>query len=231
LSNTTAQRRSAARGSARTASRARSRPAARSRRPSRTATRRRRFTAILAALFVGAVIAVVAMLPQVKEGIQELTLPLRHEDIIRQQAADKNLDPALLAAMIYQESKFRDRTSSAGAKGLMQILPTTAQFIAHKSGGTAFELRDLGTPQINISYGSWYLRYLIDRYEGNITLAIAAYNAGEHNVDIWIKRAGGEENFDPGSDIPFPETRHYVHSVMEHRVLYREKYAAELGIE
>jgi soluble lytic murein transglycosylase len=182
-------------------------------------------------LVLATVIAGIVMLPQVKEGIQELTLPLRHEDIIKQQAADKNLDPALLAAMIYQESKFQDRTSSAGAKGLMQILPSTAQFIAHKSGGTAFELHDLGTPQINISYGSWYLRYLIDRYDGNITLAVAAYNAGEHNVDIWVKRAGGEDDFDPKVDIPFPETRHYVHSVMEHRDLYRDKYGAELGLD
>jgi soluble lytic murein transglycosylase len=229
LSNTTAQRRSAARSSARTSSRARSRPA--SRRPSRTAARRRRLFALAAALLVGATIAVLAMLPQVKEGIQELTLPLRHEDIIRQQAADKHLDPALLAAMIYQESKFQDRTSSAGAKGLMQILPSTAQFIAHKSGGTAFELHDLGTPQINISYGSWYLRYLIDRYSGNVTLAVAAYNAGEHNVDIWVQRAGGDHSFDPASDIPFPETRHYVASVIEHRKLYRQKYSKELGLD
>jgi soluble lytic murein transglycosylase len=192
--------------------------------------RRRRFSAILVALLLGTVIAVVALMPQVKEGIQELTLPLQHEDIIRQQAAEKHLDPALLAAMIYQESKFSDRTSSAGAKGLMQILPSTAQFIAHKSGGTAFELRDLGTPQINIAYGSWYLRYLIDRYRGNETLAVAAYNAGEHNVDIWVSRAGGEKNFDPSADIPFPETRHYVLSVSDHRKLYRKKYARELGL-
>jgi soluble lytic murein transglycosylase len=193
--------------------------------------RRRRIAAILAAVFVGAAIAVVAMVPQVKEGIQELTLPLQHEDIIRQQARDKKLDPALLAAMIYQESKFQDRTSSAGAKGLMQILPSTAQFIAHKSGGTAFELRDLATPQINISYGSWYLRYLIDRYDGNETLAVAAYNAGEHNVDSWVRRAGGDQQFDPSADIPFPETRHYVASVIEHRKLYREKYGSELGLD
>ena len=62
----------------------------------------------------------------------ELTLPLRHEDIIRQQARDKNLDPALVAAMIYRESKFRDQTSAAGAKGLMQILPDTAKFVARQ---------------------------------------------------------------------------------------------------
>jgi soluble lytic murein transglycosylase len=193
--------------------------------------RRRRVFAIGAALLVGCVVAIIVMVPQVKEGIQELTLPLKHEDIIRQQAADKSLDPALLAAMIYQESKFQDRTSSAGAKGLMQILPSTAQFIAHKSGGTAFELRDLGTPQINISYGSWYLRYLIDRYDGNETLAVAAYNAGEHNVDIWVKRAGGDRSFDPSADIPFPETRGYVQSVMERREEYRDNYPEELGLD
>ena len=193
--------------------------------------RRRRTLWILAALLIGAAVAVVTMVPQVKQGIQELTLPLRHEDIIKQQAADKNLDPALLAAMIYQESKFQDRTSSAGAKGLMQILPSTAQFIASKSGGTAFELRDLGTPQINIAYGTWYLRYLIQRYDGNETLAVAAYNAGENNVDKWVRRAGGDHSFDPKTDIPFPETRGYVASVMHHRKLYRDKYRHELGLD
>jgi soluble lytic murein transglycosylase len=192
--------------------------------------RRRRLFGVFAALLVGVVVAVLAAGPQLKQGIQELTLPLQHEDIIRQQARAKNLDPALLAAMIYQESKFSDRTSPAGAKGLMQILPSTAQFIARKSGGTAFELRDLGTPQINISYGAWYLRYLIDRYGGNETLAVAAYNAGENNVDRWVKRAGGEKSFDATRDIPFPETRHYVASVKDHRKLYREKYSSELGL-
>jgi soluble lytic murein transglycosylase len=192
--------------------------------------RRRRSVAILVALVLGAAVAVVVMVPGVQHRIQELVLPLQHEDIIRQQAREKNLDPALIAAVIYQESKFEDRTSSAGAKGLMQILPGTAQFIARKSGGTAFQLRDLATPQINIAYGSWYLRYLIDRYGGNETLAVAAYNAGEHNVDTWVSRAGGDSNFDPSADIPFPETRNYVASVMDHRKQYREKYAKELGL-
>jgi soluble lytic murein transglycosylase len=192
--------------------------------------RRRRTFAIFAALLVGAGIAVVVMVPGVQQRIQELYLPLQHDDIIRQQARLKHLDPALIAAVIYQESKFEDRTSSAGAKGLMQILPGTAQFIARKSGGTAFELRDLATPQINISYGSWYLRYLIRRYGGNETLAVAAYNAGENNVDKWVRRAGGDSSFDPSADIPFPETRHYVASVMDHRRQYRDKYATELGL-
>ena len=160
----------------------------------------------------------------------ELTLPLRHEDIIRQQAADKDLDPALIAAVIYEESKFQDRTSRAGAKGLMQIVPGTARFIARKTGGTAFELRDLGTPQINIAYGSWYLRYLLDRYDGRKELAVAAYNAGEVNVDRWVARAGGPDRFDARRHIAFPETRHYVAGVMKHRDEYARRYERELGL-
>ena len=104
---------------------------------------------------------------------------------------DKDLDPALIAAVCYQESKFQDRTSHAGARGVMQLLPSTADYIARKSGGTEFEQGDLADPQINISYGSWYLRYLLDHYDGNERLAIAAYNAGETNVDRWVAEAGG----------------------------------------
>ena len=163
--------------------------------------------------------------------VRELTLPLRHEDIIRQQAAEKELDPALIAAVIYQESKFRDRTSSAGAKGMMQLMPGTAEFIAHKSGGTRFELRDLSTPQVNIAYGSWYLRYLITRYNGNRILALAAYNAGESNVDQWVSKAGGPDHFDAVRDIPFPETRAYVQNVLAKRDQYKHTYAKELGFK
>ncbi len=191
--------------------------------------RRRRFGVLL--LAAGIVVAVVLAVRLGPTAVRHFTLPLNHEQIIRQQASDKKLDPALIAAVIYQESKFRDRTSSAGAKGLMQLLPSTANFIAKKSGGTSFQVKDLGTPQVNIAYGSWYLRYLMDRYHGNSTLAVAAYNAGEANVDKWVRRVGGAGNFDAGRDIPFPETRHYVLSVMSHRQAYRKTYPKELGLE
>jgi soluble lytic murein transglycosylase len=110
----------------------------------------------------------------------------------------------------------------------MQILPSTAQFLAKRTGGITFVPSDLGTPQVNISYGCYYLRYLTDHYGGNLTLAIAAYNAGLSNVDAWVTRAGGSAHF-KASDIPFPETRAYVASVKEHRREYREHYAHELG--
>jgi soluble lytic murein transglycosylase len=185
------------------------------------------------ALLLLAVIAgvtVLAVRNPFERAVREITLPLRHEDVIRQQARDKGLDPALIAAVIYQESRFRDQTSRAGAKGLMQILPGTARFIARKSGGTRFELRDLGKPQINISYGSWYLRYLMRRYGGKDEIAVAAYNAGERNVDRWVAGAGGPDDFEVDDDVQFAETRDYVHGVLERRDQYREHYGRQLGL-
>ena len=162
--------------------------------------------------------------------VKEITLSLRHDDIIRQQAGEKHLDSALIAAVIYAESKFNARDSSTGAKGLMQIQPDTARFIARRSGGTQFAVADLSEPQTNIAYGSYYLRYLLDRYGGNTVVALAAYNGGETNVDGWIRRSGrGRAGFRL-SDIPFSETRAYVERVLQARQDYRENYAHELGL-
>jgi soluble lytic murein transglycosylase len=206
--------------------------AARARRPSRAlARRRRRFAAVVvAAVLGGMVAALVAGVGPLDEQLREITLPLRHDDIIRQQAREKHLDPALIAAVIYEESKFRDQTSRAGARGLMQITPDTAEFIARTSGGIRFVQEDLATPQINIAYGSYYLRYLLDRYDDNETLAIAAYNAGHGNVDNWVARAGGPDKFDAVKDIPFPETRSYVAAVLKRQGEYRQHYADDLGL-
>jgi soluble lytic murein transglycosylase len=192
---------------------------------------RRRVAWLLAIVVVAGIVVAAVVAPRVDKAVQEVVLPLRHEDIIRQQAADKGLDPALIAGVIFTESRFRDQTSHAGAKGLMQILPSTADDIARKSGGTAFVEGDLANPQVNISYGSFYLRYLLRRYGGNEVLAIAAYNAGEGRVDQWIfdARHRGEE-FDHARHIPFPETRHYVQQVLEARGRYRSEYAQELGL-
>jgi soluble lytic murein transglycosylase len=195
----------------------------------RRATRRRRLAAILG---VAALTAFVAVLvgPSVPDAVRDLTLPLHHEDVIRQQAEAKDLDPSLVAAVIYTESRFRDQTSHAGARGLMQITPDTAAYIARLSGGTSFEQGDLATPEINIAYGTYYLRYLLRRYGGNEVLALAAYNGGEGNVDRWIaEKRGGEDGFTSG-EIPFAETRAYVDRVLDVRESYRSKYGDELGM-
>jgi soluble lytic murein transglycosylase len=184
----------------------------------------RRFVAIAIASLLAAVATVILFFG---DEVRELTLPLRHDDIIRQQARDKGLDPALIAAVIYEESRFRDQTSHAGARGLMQITPETARFIARDSGGTEFVEGDLATPQINIAYGSYFLRYLLDRYDGDRELAIAAYNAGETNVNKWVVGAGGDFKVD---EIPFPETRAYVENVLDRREDYADHYADDLGL-
>src|SRR3954452_17402584 len=208
--------------------------ATRARRPSASArhaarVRRRRIRLGGALLSVLGIALVIGLHP-LKHAVVEITLPLRHEDVIRQQAHKRDLDPALIAAIIYQESKFQDRTSSAGARGLMQITPDTADFIAKQSGGIRFTHEDLATPQINIAYGTWYLRWLMDRYDERPALALAAYNAGFGHVDKWVASAGGPDEFDPKADLPFPETRNYVLQVLERRRDYARRYSRELGL-
>ena len=204
----------------------RRRPSASARRAARA--RRRRLRLGVAALALLALAVVIGLHPLTR-AVQEITLPLRHEDIIRQQSQKKGLDPALVAAVIYQESKFSDRTSVAGARGLMQITPDTANFIAKQSGGIRFTQADLATPQINIAYGTWYLRWLLHRYNGREALALAAYNAGFGHVDDWVRQAGGPNAFNPAA-IPYPETRAYVKQVLERRKDYARRYSRELGL-
>jgi soluble lytic murein transglycosylase len=189
---------------------------------------RRRLTAIGAAALLAA-LAAALLWPQVHHAVREITLPLRHEDIIRQQAHEKGLDPALIAAVIYAESHFRDgQTSHAGALGLMQITPATAHYIARKSGGTAFVVGDLATPQVNIAYGSYYLRYLLRRYAGNEAFALAAYNAGEGNVDRWRADARSHGRALTIDAIPYAETRAYVARVQQAKRDYASNYASAL---
>lgn len=185
--------------------------------------RRRRLAIGAAVLAAGIVAGVLLARGTIDRAIQELTLPLRHEDVIRQQSREKGVDASLIAAVIYSESKFRDRTSSAGARGLMQITPAAANEIERLSGGTTFKLKDLGDPEINIRYGTYLLRELLERYDGDVAAALAAYNAGPGNADEW----GGSNLSVEG--IPFPETRAYVEEVLDKQRAYRDTYARELG--
>jgi soluble lytic murein transglycosylase len=189
----------------------------------------RRTLAALAAAGLTALVLTVA-LSEVKHAVRDRGLPLTHASIIREQAAAKRLDPALIAAVIYAESKFDPRPSSAGAQGLMQILPATAYYLAHLSGGARFTASDLATPRINVAYGSYYLRYLLDHYGGNELLAVAAYNGGLANVDGWAARANGAGGRLTVAAIPFPETRAYVQRVLDAQRAYRATYPRALGL-
>jgi soluble lytic murein transglycosylase len=140
---------------------------------------------------------------------------------VRGHAQNYDLNPALLAAVIEQESKFRaDAKSSAGAIGLMQLQPATARGIALRTGGSKFVLSDLYNPEINVRYGAWYLHHLLLKY-GDERLALAAYNAGQENVDQW--RAAGER-------VQFAETRAYIDKVERLKGIYRRAYKSELGL-
>jgi soluble lytic murein transglycosylase len=157
-----------------------------------------------------------------------IAFPLRHTADVRVAAARNRLDPALVAAVIYAESRFNDRVKSRqGAVGLMQVLPSTAREIARRSGGLTFVTSDLDTPRVNILYGCYYLRYLLDRYGGSLLAALAAYNAGASNVDAWLAGAAGGEL--TVARIPFVETRAYVSGVLRLRDIYRHVYGAALG--
>ena len=178
------------------------------------------------ALAVGLVGATALAISRIDIGdaIKEVTLPLRHEDIILQQAERHDLDPALIAAIIYEESRFSDQTSHAGARGLMQITPDTADTIERLSGGETFTYDDLANPDLNIRYGTYYFDYLLEQYDGNVVAALAAYNSGPGNVDTW---GGSALETD---QIQFEETRSYVEGVLERREEYRKNYAEDLNL-
>ncbi|MCS7006154.1 MAG: lytic transglycosylase domain-containing protein [Thermoleophilia bacterium] len=147
--------------------------------------------------------------------------PLAYAHIIRGHARTYDLDPALLAAVIYAESRFDPSArSEAGAVGLMQLLPETAKGIALRTGGDRFAVSDLLDPEINVRYGAWYLDHLRDRY-GDLRLALAAYHAGQGNVDEWLRRGG---------TIRFPQTRAYLDAVVDARRAYAKAYRGKLGL-
>jgi len=171
---------------------------------------------------LGAVVAAFALyvLETEPRWYERMRYPLAYEEIVVGHAENYDLEPHLLAAVIYQESKFKaDAVSSSGAVGLMQLLPATAQGIADRTGGSGWHERDLVNPELNVRYGSWYLRHLLDRYH-DMRTALAAYHAGQGNVDEWRREGGG---------IRFPETRHYVEKVLDAQRVYADVYADELG--
>ena len=181
----------------------------------------RRLAALLV-MTVGVLTALVYLQnPGTPDFLQRIRYPLRYQQYVRAHARNYGIDPALLAAVIYQESKFDAHArSDSGAIGLMQLRPATAHGIALRTGGAAFRTSDLENPEINIRYGSWYIDHLRAHYDGDMRLALAAYHAGQGNVDRW--RARGEE-------IQFAETRAYVDRVEDLKRIYRDAWSSELG--
>jgi len=146
--------------------------------------------------------------------------PIRHMDTITANAGD--LDPALILAVIMAESSF-DQTaqSRAGAQGLMQLMPDTAADIARRMGNTDFAPHHVWNPDTNIQMGIFYLSWLKARYNGNVELALAAYNAGLGNVDSWLANPQFSADGVNLTSIPFPETENYIRRVNQFRRVYQ----------
>lgn len=183
-------------------------------------------------VIVGAAVAVGLAVHQSMPGwYARMWYPLDYEAAINRDARLNGVDPALVAAMTWRESGFDAAAESGrGAVGLMQVLPSTARFIESQPDpppGRAIDIRD---PEVNVSYGTWYLRYLLDRHGGSVPAALAAYNAGPDNLRKWREAAlaRGADLRVP-EDIPFTETRNYVNDVMAAWPLYREAYGDRLG--
>lgn len=189
---------------------------------------------LAAAILAAAFVAVYHVAPLLAGGsapswYTQTVYPLEHAGAIRAGAERYDLDPALVAAVVYAESRFdEDAVSSQGAVGLMQILPETAEQIADESGGVAFTPDDLEDPRINVRYGSYYLRQALDEYDGDLRAAVASYNAGMGAVREWMAAAQEEGRRLRLDDIPYAETRAYVQTVLEARRVYREEYGERL---
>ena len=142
--------------------------------------------------------------------------PLNYREIIEKYSAEFQIDPSFTSAVIYEESRFRTKSNSnKGAVGLMQLLPETADYIAKKTNDTDFKIEDLNKSEKNIQYGCYYLNYLFEKYQ-DWDKVLAAYNAGEGNVDQWLNEGDYQIKFD--------ETKNFVERVRNSQKIYNRLY-------
>ena len=158
--------------------------------------------------------------------------PAGYSQIIKNYTVKYQLDPFILYSLILQESRYKpDAVSNAGALGIMQIMPSTASRVAKSIDLTPFSSQILMDPQINLGIGTWYFKQLMVKYKGNYVLSLAAYNAGEKSVDQWLAHSTDCNTDEFIEDIPFPETRHYVKSILSNLVAYSMIYGGSINLE
>ncbi|HIV02877.1 MAG TPA: lytic transglycosylase domain-containing protein [Candidatus Aphodoplasma excrementigallinarum] len=151
--------------------------------------------------------------------------PVAYEHTVLEHARKNELDPYLVLGLIKAESNFVcDAQSHKDAKGLMQLTDSTAEWVAGKMGMEGFTTDQLSDPEVNISLGCWYLRHLLNSYDGDQTLALCAYNAGSGNVDKWLSDSRYSSNGETLDAIPFPETENYVQNTEKYTKQYKKLY-------
>jgi soluble lytic murein transglycosylase len=157
--------------------------------------------------------------------IQRLYYPIYYEHVIFSEAERLNIDPALVAALIRQESLFEQSAESiVGARGLMQVMPATGEYIAGRGEFANFNVEQLWLPYLNIKFGVWYINQQLGIFDDNPFAALAAYNAGPGNVLEWIKSSDDPDIF--VESIPFSESRAYIRRVYVNLAAYHRLYGA-----
>lgn len=174
---------------------------------------------------VTGIVACVMIISVALIGFYDYLYPIEYGDIIEGKAEKHHLDPWLVTALIRQESRFQaDAVSHKGAVGLMQIMPATGSWIAEKNNVLNFQEQALLDAENNVEMGCWYLKYLLDEFSGDISLALAAYNGGIGNVKKWLQDERYSHNGTRLDYIPFNETRNYVRNVLGSYEIYKKTY-------
>lgn len=152
--------------------------------------------------------------------------PQPHRDLVFNASLEHQVDSYLVFGIIRAESKYQSQARSpVGAIGLMQIMPATGQWIAEQQGIEEFDPSHLQDPQINIDFGCWYLASLSAEFDGQIPLVVAAYNAGRGTVQQWIAGEIWNGDLEQLENVPFEETRNYVHNVLKNYQAYQVIYS------
>lgn len=182
--------------------------------------------ALLALVIAAFAIMAIFAAPHVYIGIEHFLYPIEHEKLICEYADMYELDVYTVLGLIKAESNFvSDAESHKGARGLMQLTEETAKWAAKKCGTDDFDVSDLNEPEMNIKLGCWYLSYLLDVYDGDLTLALCAYNAGSGNVARWLENEKYSKDGITLDEIPFEETKQYVIKTKEYSKKYKELYS------
>ncbi len=200
-------------------------PTRRSRQPARKRKQKKLWQLWVA---LGIAIIILALLALVGYPyVKKWAYPLEYEDYIVQYSEENDLDPYLVCGVIHTESHFDvDAKSRVGAIGLMQIMPETGEWIAKKMPLENYSEEKLKDPETNIKMGCWYLKYLLDKFDGDLTLVLAGYNAGPNRVAQWLD---DEKYSEDGklTNIPYQETEDYVKKVQNAREVYKSYYTLE----
>ncbi|WP_067624069.1 lytic transglycosylase domain-containing protein [Alicyclobacillus acidiphilus] len=203
---------------------------------SQSSRHRPKFVILNRRSILAAVLLVVVLVIISTNAFWRMMYPIHYQANIQSASASAQVDPLLIASIIRVESKFRSTdVSHAGAVGLMQLMPQTAEWInqtirEQKTGSGAAmnklpsDAKTLASPQYNILIGSWYVKSLINQFHGNQTAAIAAYNAGPRRVSTWLAQGVWNGRLLDITQIPVGETRHFVDRVFYNYALYRKIY-------